>query len=199
MWCDAAARSAGADGARRVDAAFLRLFDGVDHLLQILHRSPPSRTSPIATASSTVVMRLPPSARRGCSSPNGRASRLRARGEEFIEVVGMQLNQAGYSQPPSPSIASGRRLWLSAKGGFRHPAPPANRVPLRFPAPFDVIDNHAEAPIGCKRSATSYVRLRHGRCRRWPRHGFWLPNQLDYGGAVFGVQRGGRFVSSRMG
>ncbi len=144
-------------------------------------------------------MPSPPSARRGCSSPSGQASQLSARGEEFIQIIGMQLNQPRQRQPPSPSIASGRRLWLSAKAGFRRSAPPANRLPPRFPAPANVIDNHEEAPIGCRRSATSYVQLRHGRCLRWLRHGFWLRNQFHHRGAVFGVQRGGRFVNSRMG
>ena len=77
-----------------VDAAFLRLFDGVDHLLQILQ--------PIAAVAHV--------ANRHRVQYGGDAARhhqrivaahrrvggpvdFRARGEEFIQIIGMQLNQ----------------------------------------------------------------------------------------------------------
>ncbi len=79
-----------------VDAAFLRLFDGVDHLLQILQ--------PIAAVAHVANRhRVQHGGDAACHHQRVVAAHrrmggpvdFRARGEEFIEVVGMQLNQAG--------------------------------------------------------------------------------------------------------
>ena len=140
-----------------VDAAFLRLFDGVDHLLQILQ--------PIAAVAHV--------ANRHRVQHGGDAARhhqcvvaahrrvggpvdLRARGEEFIQIIGMQLNQAR-QQPAAFAI---HRFWQAAlafgKGAdFAILHLQRTVYHFVFQHQFDVIDNHAEAPIGCKRSATS--------------------------------------------
>ncbi|GCM38646.1 hypothetical protein ExPCM16_02859 [Escherichia coli] len=77
-----------------VDAAFLRLFDGVDHLLQILQ--------PIAAVAYITnrhgVQHGGDAARHhqrvvAAHRRVGRPVNFRARGEEFIQIIGMQLNQ----------------------------------------------------------------------------------------------------------
>ena len=140
-----------------VDAAFLRLFDGVDHLLQILQ--------PIAAVAHV--------ANRHRIQYGGDAARhhqrvvaahrrmggpvdFRARGEEFIQIIGMQLNQPR-QQPAAFAVHRLRQAALAFGKGADFAVLHLQRTAyhLVFQHQLNVIDNHEEAPIGCRRSATS--------------------------------------------
>src|SRR5690606_55890 len=82
---------------------------------------------------------------------------LWARGEEFIEIIGMQLNQ-----PRQQPAAFAVHRFRSATPGFGKGAddtvPHLNRAvhDLIFQHQPDIIDNHTFVPIGCSLSATRW-------------------------------------------
>ncbi len=140
-----------------VDAAFLRLFDGVDHLLQILQ--PIAAVAHVANCHGIQYggdaarhhQRVVAAHRRV-----GRPVNFRARGEEFIQIIGMQLNQPR-QQPAAFAVHRLRQAALAFGKGADFAVLHLQRTAyhLVFQHQLNVIDNHEEAPIGCRRSATS--------------------------------------------
>ena len=139
-----------------VKTALLRLFHGVDHLFQILQ--------PIAAVA--YVTNRHRIQHGGDAAGNhqrvvaahrrmGGPVHLRPWGEEFIQIIGVQLNQP-WQQPAAFAV---HRFGQMASGfGIRADRAVAdlNRAvdDLIFQHQPDVIDNHTFVPIGCSLSAT---------------------------------------------
>ena len=139
-----------------VKATLLRLFHGVNHLLQVF--KPVAAVAHVANrhrvqhgGNTAGDHQRVVAAHRRMGGP----VHLWARGEEFVEVVGMQLNEPR-QQPATFAVHRVRR----AVPGFGKRADDAvldfNRAihDLVFQHQPDVIDNHTFVPIGCSLSAT---------------------------------------------
>ncbi|CSE91056.1 Uncharacterised protein [Shigella sonnei] len=139
-------------------------------------RSPPSRTSPIATASSTVVMPLATISASWLLIAEWAGQSTFGRGVKNLSRLSVCSSiSPGSSQPPSPSIASGRRLWLSAKARISPSCTSSEPCTTSFSSTnLTLLIIMKRLPLGAGGRQRHYVRLRRGRCRRWPRHGLWL-------------------------
>ena len=139
-----------------VEAALLRLLHGVDHLLQVLqtvatvaHVTDGHRVQYGGDAAGDHQRVV--AAHRRMRGPVD----LRARGEEFIQIIGMQFNQPR-QQPAAFTV---HRLGQAALGFSKRAdcsVLDLNRAVnhLIIQHQLDVIDNHTFVPIGCSLSAT---------------------------------------------
>ena len=139
-----------------VDAPFLRLLDGVDHLFQILQAIAAvayvADGDRIQNGGDTAGdhQRIVAAHRRV-----GGPVDFRARSKEFVQIIGMQLNQPG-QQPAVFTVERLRQLALTFGKGVNAALLHFQRSVHHFVFENQVyiIDNHAVIPIGCSRSAT---------------------------------------------
>ena len=139
-----------------VKAAFLSLFHGVDHLLKVFqtvaavahvaNRYGVQHGGDAAGDHQRVM-----AAHRRMGGPVD----LRARGEKFVQIIGMQLNQPR-QQPAAFTVHRFRGTALGFGKGANNAFMNFNRAinDFIFQHQPDVIDNHAWTPIGCNLSAT---------------------------------------------
>ena len=174
MWCGSSQRRCRRCSARLrprfcVSSTALIIFS------RFSRRSPPSRTSPIATASSTVVMPLATISASWLLIAECAGQSTFGRGVKNLSRLSVCSSiSPGSSQPPSPSIASGERLWVSAN---------ARIVPSWIsiePSTTSLSSTSLtlliimrESPLGAACPRRGCERSRRGRSRRSPPRALW--------------------------
>ena len=184
-----------------VEAALLRLLHGVDHLFQIFqtiaavaHVADRHRVQHRGDAAGDHQRVVAAHCRMGGPV------HLRARGEEFIQIIGMQLNQPR-QQPAAVAVHRLReRLWVSAK---------ARMMPSRISTePFTTSFSSTSltlliimrlSPSGAACPLRDCGRRRRGRSRRSPPARFGLFDQCYHRCAVLASSEAVGSSSSKIG